>query len=424
MEDSEVLKKMFAAKNGNSFRDLYDGDITAYNMDDSAADMALCAHLAFWTNKNSAQMERIWLSSPIGNRVKTQERQDYRERTIQAAISRCGDVYKQPYKIQSESKKEKSPLFTPLSILFSEPEERVNWIVDWLLPASGFSVLVAKPKVGKSTLARQLALAVAQGEPFLGRNTEKGGVLYIALEEKRGEVRTHFRTMGAIGDENLNVYVDSAPENAQKWLEEAVIREQPALVIIDTLFRFARVSDLNDYSKTTAALDPILALSRSQSAHFMGVHHARKGGGEGGDATLGSTAIFGSVDTTIILKKTDRGRTIETQQRYGTDLESTMLLFDDVLRIDKIGDTKEESDIKQIKNAMIDLLLIEKTPIEEPTINEKVDGRTGLKRRALRELVTSGEITRGGTGKRGDPYLYSCSLVPTISEEQEKQELI
>ena len=48
------------------------------------------------------------------------------------------------------------------------------------------SVFAAKPKVGKSTFARNLAMAVARGNPFLGRNTAKGPVVYLALEEIRG----------------------------------------------------------------------------------------------------------------------------------------------------------------------------------------------------------------------------------------------
>jgi RecA-family ATPase len=73
--------------------------------------------------------------------------------------------------------------------------------VDGLLPSGGFSLVAAKPKVGKSTFARCLGLSVACGEPFLGRRTQQGAVIYLALEEKRAEVRKHFQAMGATGEE-------------------------------------------------------------------------------------------------------------------------------------------------------------------------------------------------------------------------------
>ncbi len=92
--DTEIIRKMFAAKNGDSIKALHDGDISKYKDDASSGDMALCSHLAFWTNKNITQMERIWLASPLGSREKTEDRKDYRDRTIQKAVSNCKEVYK------------------------------------------------------------------------------------------------------------------------------------------------------------------------------------------------------------------------------------------------------------------------------------------------------------------------------------------
>ncbi len=91
--DSELLKKMFDAKNGSKIKSLYDGDISSYDDDDSSADMAFCSYLAFWTSGDVYQMERIWLASPLGRREKTQERRDYRARTIYKAIEDCNDMY-------------------------------------------------------------------------------------------------------------------------------------------------------------------------------------------------------------------------------------------------------------------------------------------------------------------------------------------
>ena len=93
LTDSEVLKKMFASKNGTKIRALHDGDVSTYGNDDSSADLALCSYLAFWTGRSISQIERIWLDSPLGQRSKTQERKDYRERTIKTAIEGCTETY-------------------------------------------------------------------------------------------------------------------------------------------------------------------------------------------------------------------------------------------------------------------------------------------------------------------------------------------
>jgi len=73
---------------------------------------------------------------------------------------------------------------TALGDLMTEDPEQIDWVLEDTLPAAGMSLLVAKPKVGKSTLARCLALAVARGEEFLGRSTSQGVVVYLALEKK------------------------------------------------------------------------------------------------------------------------------------------------------------------------------------------------------------------------------------------------
>jgi len=106
IDDQKLLKKMFKSKNGTAIQSLYNGDISKYNNDDSSADMALCTFLSFWTACNFNQMERIWLSSPLGSRSKTQTKADYRKRTIDKAIAGCNEVYETPKMKQEKVNKE------------------------------------------------------------------------------------------------------------------------------------------------------------------------------------------------------------------------------------------------------------------------------------------------------------------------------
>ena len=54
-----------------------------------------------------------------------------------------------------------------------------DFIVDNLMKSNGLYCLVARPKVGKSLLALQLANAIATGTNFLGFRTSPSPVLYI-----------------------------------------------------------------------------------------------------------------------------------------------------------------------------------------------------------------------------------------------------
>jgi len=143
--------------------------------------------------------------------------------------------------------------FTPLGELLREHEEETAWLLADHLPLGGDSLLVAKPKTGKSTLARCLALAVARGEDFLGCHTAQGSVFYLALEEKRAEVRRHFRAMGARDDDPIFIFCATSPVDGLAQLREAMKDEKPVLVIVDPLFRFVRIKDGNDYAAVTNA---------------------------------------------------------------------------------------------------------------------------------------------------------------------------
>jgi predicted P-loop ATPase len=106
LTDSVVLDKMFSSKGGTKIQKLYNGDTSQYNNDHSAADSALCTHLAFWTQKNAEQMERIWVGSPLGQRKKTQDpknRENYVVRTITNACEKCEKVYSPATLIQEEA---------------------------------------------------------------------------------------------------------------------------------------------------------------------------------------------------------------------------------------------------------------------------------------------------------------------------------
>jgi hypothetical protein len=85
-EDQAIITRAFSGANGAKFKALWNGDINALKSDDlSAIDQGLVNIIQLYT-KNPAQIERIWLASPQGQREKTKSRKDYRDRTVQKAF--------------------------------------------------------------------------------------------------------------------------------------------------------------------------------------------------------------------------------------------------------------------------------------------------------------------------------------------------
>jgi hypothetical protein len=315
---------------------------------------------------------------------------------------------------------------TRLGDLLNEPEEQISWVLKDKLPAGGISTLAAKPKVGKSTLARCLALAVATGAPFLGCETTQGPVMYLALEEKRSEVRRHFSDLGATGEEPIHIHCAAAPQDAMAELCRLTREIRPALVIIDPLFKFVRIADEKAYAEICQAIEPLLTLARETGAHVMLVHHCGKAErADATDAILGSTAIFGGVDSALILKRSDRYRTLQSSQRYGLDWPETVLEFDPNARALSLGVEKSEADVQSVATGIVEYLKAANGARTEPEIDEAVEGKTSAKRKALRALVAQKGVGREGSGKRGDPFkytfLFSCSPHIVGTREQESQ---
>lgn len=294
-------------------------------------------------------------------------------------------------------------ILTPLSDLLSEPEEQVAYVWDRTLPAGGVSICAAKPKVGKSTLARNLAVAVTRGEPFFGRATAKGKVIYLCLEEKRAEVAGHFRRMGA-QDEGILIHTGRAPDDALAALRDAIAEVDPALVIVDPLSRFVRVRDFNDYAEMARGMEPLIDLARATGCHIHSVHHCGKGEREGGDALLGSTALFGAVDTLLLMRRREQARTLHTVQRYGEDLPETVAYLDAETGIVTAAGDLVTLQIDERKRAVLEAIGDES--LTEADIKERIGGNQTLTAKALRTLYDGGELRRSGAGKKGDPYFY------------------
>ena len=210
-----------------------------------------------------------------------------------------------------------------ISQLFEEVSEEMEWTWDRMLPTSTLAILVAFMKVGKSTLAYDLALSVSRGQPFLGFNTKQGGVLIISLEENRQLAINRLRSYGATGDDPIWVcsqqWTPFSKDKFYKGLYEFIVSNNIALVIIDSLSRFAMFKEENDNSEVTRALSPLLDIAHGTDTVILLLHHEPKSGGEVGRNIRGAGAIFANVDVAHTLSRIEgnsTARTLEILGRY------------------------------------------------------------------------------------------------------------
>jgi hypothetical protein len=314
--------------------------------------------------------------------------------------------------------------FEPLGDLLAKPDVPPDYLVDGMLVRGTVSASVAKPKVGKSTFARALCLAVAKGTEFLGRRVQQGSCLYLALEERREEIAADFRAMGADGTEPIDIHADTAPAGAITALVALVRNQRPALVVIDPLFRLAHIRDEKAYAEVYAALGPLIDAARETDAHILLTHHSGKAHkGDAIDSPLGSTAIGGAVSALIVLKRFDSYRSVQTVQRIGADTPETVLSFDPATRRLSIGGARADADRQEVEREIVEFLKASGEKCEPEIVNH-VEGANAVKRKALRSLVETGQVERTGTGKKGCPFKYSFACTEHIprTSVQESEE--
>jgi len=129
-----VLERAMRAHNGATVRALWNGDTSGY-MSPSEADLALCRVLAYWTNKDASQIDRLFRRSALYRPEKwdrpARTGESYGEGTIARAIAGCSETSTQhaPGKIIHFRRK---PEGTPDEEAVSLPETHVEFVQECL----------------------------------------------------------------------------------------------------------------------------------------------------------------------------------------------------------------------------------------------------------------------------------------------------
>lgn len=287
--------------------------------------------------------------------------------------------------------------------------DRVDWIVEDLIRQSGLCLLSARPGAGKSTLMRTLATCVSTGAPFLSRRCKQGKVIWIGMEESDQDLDEALEDMG-MGSSKDILYATRAEvpdEHRHAWLDAIIGQYQPSLVIIDTFGAFfPEIENINDYSNTSKAIDPLLALRAKHDTSLVVLHHTKRSA----DEFLGSQKILASFDVSMVMTVSPQGsRTIKTDKmRSGVPIEDTILAFDSETRQMTAVEPKWVADKRICEQNMLAYLKPGMAVSARDLANHS--GRKGgISRSAIASLLCDGLIAVSGSGKRGDPKTYTCS---------------
>jgi len=224
------------------------------------------------------------------------------------------------------------------------PEPR--WAIPGVWP-EGVVLLVGKSKLGKSWLAMDGALAIAEGGIAWGAiEVEQGDVLYLALEDSKRRLQDRLKTLrGGEAPAGLTLRTKAPRANeggielVLDWLDR---HPKARLIIIDVLGKF-RPKEANArrlYDLDYEAITPIGDVARARGVCVLVIHHANKLNPEDPvDSVSGTTGLVGAADAICIFRR-ERGKADASLYVVGRDVEEQDLAFKGTLK-DKTGNAWE-----------------------------------------------------------------------------------
>jgi hypothetical protein len=307
----KILDVAMAAKNGGKFAKLWEGEWEGDYPSQSQADLSLCSMLAFYCGNDPEKIDLAFRESKL-YRDKW-ERDDYRERTIEKALSGCTEFYRwgmpqeqvaealsavgshagqnaiadlaqavQERHVAEKQKKTAAYEFLTFPELSKLPP--LQWLVEDHFPEKSINEIWGESGSGKSFYALDVALSVAHGINFLGQfKTVKSSVLYIASEGwdgifKRGKAWE--QAHGLALPDNILICPNAVnlPEEWESFIKAVKVKfgGYPRLLIIDTLnwnFGNGDENSTKDMTRFTHAIREINALT---GATIIIIHHSGK----------------------------------------------------------------------------------------------------------------------------------------------------
>lgn len=196
---------------------------------------------------------------------------------------------------------------------FLNEKERVNWLVEGLLPDVGWTLFYGLKGIGKTTFAIQLCEAIQEGKQFLERETQKTRILYIQADSQELEWR---EILKRVSPSNEGFTVVDVPMNALNnpyyinSIDNFVSIVKPQYIIWDSLYAL-----VGDNINTTKALQGIETMERlGKGVPFMVIHHPP----HGESRAAGSSSLGANCSNEWCLLKTklriDKGRLVALEE--------------------------------------------------------------------------------------------------------------
>jgi hypothetical protein len=211
--------------------------------------------------------------------------------------------------------------FTLISIPDALLKPSIAWLVKGLIPSRGLGAIYGASGSGKTFLVLDLLMSICSGQNWFGYKVKKKQtVVYLALEGGAGikdRLEAYLIHNKIPAPDNFFLIIDQfdiRSESAE--LIEAILRVNPAIVVIDTLNQSAAGADENSNVDMSLIVSKGQEIANAIDGLTLFVHHSGKDTSRG---LRGHSSLNASLDIAIEVKSSPLAKTFKiTKSKDGS----------------------------------------------------------------------------------------------------------
>jgi hypothetical protein len=299
----------------------------------------------------------------------------------------------------------------------------LSYLLPGLIP-EGLCLLVSRPKLGKSWLVLDVAVATAAERFVLGElKPASGDALYLALED--GPRRLQRRLMKLLPSGTWPPGLTFATEwprsdqgglsDIESWIKSS---KHPRLVIVDTLAQFRKIATGKDvYLEDSVAISGLQKFASKYNLTIIVVHHDRKSAADDVfDTVSGSLGLTGAADTIAIMKREGGAVTLHVRGRDVEEAEKALQFDKATCRWTIIGEASEIRRSSE-RNGVLEALQGAGAEGMSPAdLTNELGISPANARQLLHRMAKDGEIQKGKYG-----HYFHNGVTPVTASHQKKK---
>ncbi len=220
------------------------------------------------------------------------------------------------------SERKKLEFISSVTIM-NTPMKKQKFIVDEMI-YPGLHILSGDPKIGKSWMMMDMCLSIAKGKKFLGRRTEQGHVVYMALEDTFVSLQSRMYELTDEPSDNLQYLLlsNSIGNGLEEDLQECKnLFPDLILVVIDTLQKVRETVDMK-YGTDYKELSVLKSIADQLEIAIVLVHHNRKTHDSNPNNMIsGTNGIAGCADGLLVFTRNGNQAKLNISGRGAPSLE-------------------------------------------------------------------------------------------------------